>query len=691
MSQFRERSLLPLRLRVRWPAGVRISLTQKVALLSLVPMVLIGLILTRVIATRIEAHSLENATQAARLIANLGIQPHLTPSELRNGLSADEIKDLDKQLRQRSTAESLVRIKIWNSGHVVVFSDKHSLIGHSFAISDDLRDALAGRPHGADVVAPQRGTETASEVGLGKLVEVYVPLRFSAAGRPVGAFEIYLSYRPIAATIARDDRMVAIVVGVGLALLWASLFPVVARASRRLRRQSRENYALAHYDQLTGLPNRTLFREHIAAMLARQAARPGTLAVLMIDLDGFKQINNTLGNDIGDEVLRETGRRLQCVLGDDPLVARLGGDEYAVLCRRAAGAKGALRTAAEIQGGLEAPVRVGDVALNVEASVGIAVLEDRAEDPDRLLQRTGVALARAQARRSRVEVYSRDRDSFDATRLLLLGEVRGALDRDEFELHYQPKIDLGSGRVTGVEALVRWRHPTRGLLMPMAFIPLVEQTALVGPVMLRLIDEALAQAVRWRRRSVDLDVAVNLSARNLLDRDLPSQIAALLARHALPAERLTLEVTESATLVDPERAVEVLGMLGESGCCVSIDDFGTGNASIGYLAALPASEVKIDRSFVADICASDRTDAIVRSIIDLARDLRLRVVAEGIETVAVMERLVALGCDVGQGLLISRPLPAAELTAWLASIRGAPLGSRPRRTPVGGGLGQGRR
>jgi diguanylate cyclase (GGDEF)-like protein len=691
MSQIRERSLLPPRLRGRWPAGVRINLTQKVALLSLVPMVLIGVILTRVIATQIDAHSLENATQSARLIANLGIQPRLTQNELHNGLSADEIKDLDKQLRQRSTTERLVRIKIWNSAGVVVFSDKHGLIGRPLATSGDLRDALEGRPHGADIVAPQRGTETASEVGLGKLVEVYVPLRFAATERPVGAFEIYLSYRPIAATIARDERMVAIVVGVGLALLWASLFLVVARASRRLRRQSRENYALAHYDQLTGLPNRTLFRERIATMLARQAVRPGTVAVLMIDLDGFKQINNTLGNDIGDQVLRETGRRLQCVLGDDRPVARLGGDEYAVLCRQAAGVTGALRTAAEVQDGLEAPVRVGHVALNVEASVGIAVLEDRAEDPDRLLQRAGAALARAQSGRTRVEVYSRERDSFDATRLLLLGEVRGALERDEFDLHYQPKIDLGSGRVTGVEALVRWRHPTRGLLMPMTFIPLVEQTALVGPITLRLIDQALAQAVRWRRRGLDLDVAVNLSARNLLDRELPSQIAALLARHALPADRLTLEVTESATLVDPERAIEVLGMLGESGCGVSIDDFGTGNASIGYLATLPASEVKIDRSFVAGICESDRTEAIVRSIVDLARDLRLRVVAEGIETVAVMERLVALGCDVGQGFLISRPLPAAELTAWLASIRGVPPGSRARPTPVGGGLGQGRR
>jgi diguanylate cyclase (GGDEF)-like protein len=673
-------------LRERRRLGARISLTQQVALLSLVPMVLLGFILTRVIQNQIDAHSIDNATQAAQLIAKIGIEPRLTPRELEHGLTTEQIDDLDRQLRDRSSSENLERIKIWNAHRMIIYSDDHNLIGQSFPGVSDLEQALEGKPEEAQIITPRAGTETGSEVGLGELLEVYVPLRFASGRPPAGAFEIYLSYRPIAASIAHDKRMVAILVGVGLALLWASLFWVVSGASRRLRRQSRENYLLARYDPLTGLPNRTLFRERVAASLERADEDAETVAVLLVDLDGFKQINNTLGNHTGDEVLCETAQRLQDVLGEEAVVARLGADEYAVLCPRASGVAGALGTATELHESLEAPMLAGGSALNVEASIGVSVVGDRDEDLDELLQRADAALARAKSQRSRVEVYSSKLDSFDATRLLLLGQVRAALQRAEFELYYQPKIDLRSGRVVGVEALVRWRHPDRGLLMPAAFIPLLEQTALIGPITLQLIDSALGQAVRWRKRGFELDVAVNLSARNLLDRDLSGQVAALLDRHAFPPERLTLEITESATMSDPARAAEVLHALRAIGARISIDDFGTGNASLGYLASLPAGEIKIDRSFVAAVCADKRAEAIVRSVVDLARELGMRVVAEGIETRAVMERLIALDCDVGQGYLISRPLAAAEATAWLASSAGTPYpaAARRRATPARG-------
>jgi EAL domain-containing protein (putative c-di-GMP-specific phosphodiesterase class I) len=322
---------------------------------------------------------------------------------------------------------------------------------------------------------------------------------------------------------------------------------------------------------------------------------------------------------------------------------------------------------------------VNGVALNVEASVGVSVVEHRDEDLDELLQRADAALVRAKSHRSRIEVYTAERDSFDATRLLLLGQVRAALQRSEFELHYQPKIDLRSGRVVGVEALVRWRHPERGLMMPMTFVPLLEQTALIGPVTLQLIDAALAQTVRWRNRGVELGIAVNLSARNLLDRDLPGQVAAMLDRHGLPPGCLTLEITESATMADPVRAAEVLHALRSTGAGISIDDFGTGNASLSYLASLPASEIKIDRSFVAGVCDDKRAEAIIRAVVDLARELHMHVVAEGIETRAVMDRLIDLGCDIGQGYLISRPVPASELTAWLV---GSGAVSAARHVPV---------
>ena len=298
------------------------------------------------------------------------------------------------------------------------------------------------------------------------------------------------------------------------------------------------------------------------------------------------------------------------------------------------------------------------------------VLDDDSEGLDDLLQHADAALARARSQRSHVEVYSQHFDTFDPARLRLLGEVHSALERDEFELHYQPQIDLGSGRVTGVEALLRWRHPERGLLMPMTFIPLVEQTALIESVTQRVLERALAQIVKWRESGVELNMSVNLSARNLLEIALPDRIEALLRRHGVAPERLTVEVTESAALADPDRGVQVLCALSERGIRVSVDDFGTGNASIAYLARLPADEIKIDKAFITGLCEDSRAQAITRSTIDLARHLDLHVVAEGIETQAVFDRLSELGCEGGQGYLISRPLTVDALSLWLQANGG---------------------
>jgi diguanylate cyclase (GGDEF)-like protein len=655
--------------------GERLTLTQRVALLSLVPMVVLGFALTSVIERQVEQHSVDSASQSARLIAEIGIQPRLTATELRRGLTRAQVGQLDDQLRARSATENLARIKIWNTGHTVVYSDDHRLIGRMFPGVDDLEEALEGRPQSAQVITPNPRGETASEVGLGELLEVYVPLRFKAGGPPAGVFEIYLSYAPIAAAIAHDKRVIVLVVAIGLALLWAILFRIVAQASRRLRRQSLENDRLARYDPLTGLPNRTLFRERVDAEL-RQAAHKDQLAVLLIDLDGFTEINNTLGNATGDEVLREAARRLQAQLGENALVARIGGDEYAVLCPHAEGVSGALKTAARLQAGMESPIEIDGIALNVDASIGLAVADDEDDPLERLLQHADAALDRARSQRSRVEIYSAYHDSFNPARLRLLGQVHLALERDEFELHYQPKLDLRSKRVCGVEALLRWRHPEHGLLMPTSFIALVEQTALVDAVTERVVELACRQLVRWREQGLELDMSVNLSARNLLDLGLPDRIQALLRTHWVEPERLTVEVTESATMVEPDRAADVLAALRERQIGVSIDDFGTGNASIAYLTRLPANEIKIDKVFITDLCEDARAEAITSSTVDLAHHLGLRVVAEGIETTAVMERLVELGCDTGQGYLISRPLAGDDLTAWLTNDGGMRLESR---------------
>src|SRR5439155_25708212 len=317
----------------------------------------------------------------------LAIQPQLSPRDLRLGLAPAQVRALDRQLSTRPVAESLARIKIWSAQHKVIYSEDHGLIGRTLEPSDDLVNALEGKPNDAQLVTPTPNSETASEVGLGQLIEVYVPLRFAASGPPDGAFEIYLSYRPIAAAVARDKRMIVIVVAIGLALLWAVLYRIVARASRRLRRQAQDNYRLARYDPLTGLPNRTLFIEGVAEAVRREAPEGTAVAVLLIDLDRFTEINSTLGHANGDLVLCEVAGRLSSDLGDDTLAARLGGDEYAVLCAHSTGVAGALETAAAVQSSLESPIVLEGVALNVEASVGIAVMGEHADDPAVLLRR----------------------------------------------------------------------------------------------------------------------------------------------------------------------------------------------------------------------------------------------------------------------------------------------------------------
>lgn len=632
--------------------------------MSLLPIVALGFVLARVLQTQIVTRSLEDASTSAGIVAHIGIQPRLSPRDLQEGLTPAGVRALDKQLSARSVAHDLARIKIWNAHHTVVYSDDHTLIGRTLAPSEDLLNALAGKPNDAEVVAPSATNETASEVGLGQLVEVYVPLRFTAKGPPAGVFEIYLSYGPIAAAVAGEKRMIALLVAIGLGLLWAILYRIVAQASRRLRRQARENYHLARFDQLTGLPNRMRFIEGVGRAVREEGSTTGAVAVLMIDLDRFTEINNTLGSANGDRVLCEVADRLQRDLGAETLVARLSGDGYAILLTNTDLLE-ALGQARAVRSVLEEPIALDGVAVNIEASIGIAAMGEHAEDPDTLLRHADAALAHAKAHGSGVEVYSAQCDHFDASRLALLGEVRGALERGEFVLHYQPKIDMRTRRVTGVEALVRWNHPRQGMLPPPSFIPLIEQTALVGPLTLHVIDRALAQLVAWREQGLRLGMAVNLSARNLLDSELSTQVAVLLARHEIPASQLTVEITESAAMLDQDRAVAVLDALRKSGVGVSIDDFGTGNASIEYLATLPATELKIDRSFVTGMLESARTEAIVRSTIDLAGNLDLRVVAEGIETEAVLERLAALGCDTGQGYFISRPQPAEDLTAQL--------------------------
>ena len=438
------------------------------------------------------------------------------------------------------------------------------------------------------------------------------------------------------------------------------------------RKQMEERLAhQAHHDALTGLPNRVLFGDRLAQAL-RAANRERTpVALLLLDLNRFKEVNDTLGHDVGDELLRVVGARLQGVVRASDTVARLGGDEFAALLP-ATDADGAVDVAAKLLGALAEPLALEGQRLDVGASIGIAVGPAHGADGGALLRHADVAMYSAKRAGDGYAVYAFGRDAHSPARLTLVGELRRAIAAGALRLHYQPIMDLANGRPLNVEALVRWPHPQHGLLTPDQFIPLAEQTGLIAPLTDWVLEEALRQCRAWDEARMPVDIAVNLSARSLSDDALPDRIAALLARRPLAPGRLTLEITESSVMVDPGRAGAVLARLRAVGVRLSIDDFGTGHSSLGLLQRLPVDELKVDRSFVTHLAATGDT-SIVACILGLGRTRGLRVVVEGVETRGVWDTLLALRGDAAQGYGISRPLPPAELEQWLRAPAPAPV------------------
>lgn len=448
-------------------------------------------------------------------------------------------------------------------------------------------------------------------------------------------------------------------------LLLAALLISIIRARQRLLDTERDR-ALhdSTHDALTGLPNRTLLFDRLGQAL-RADKRAGTTAgLLLIDLDRFKEVNDTFGHHYGDMLLAQIGPRLRSALREVDTVARLGGDEFAVLLPDITDLSAAMAVAAKVRTSLETPFFVEGVALDVEASVGVVLSGEHGSDPATLLQRADIAMYVAKTQNSGVFAYDPNVDGHSPVKLALLGELRAALNLGQLVLHYQPKVSISTGEVVGAEALVRWQHPDRGLIFPDAFIPLAEHTGLIGPLTTYVLDAALTQARVWMDAGRPLRVAVNLSTRNLLDEDLPGQVVDLLAAHRVPAELLKLEVTESALMREPDRAARLLNALDALGVRISIDDFGAGYTSLGQLKNLPVTELKIDKSFIMNM-GQDLSDAvIVRSIVDLGHSLGLTIVAEGVETAAILADLRVVGCDVAQGYYLSRPVTAAAFDIW---------------------------
>jgi len=435
--------------------------------------------------------------------------------------------------------------------------------------------------------------------------------------------------------------------------------------------------ALQHqvlHDALTGLPNRTLLHDRLAHTLRLVERDASSLALLLLDLDRFKEVNDTLGHQAGDALLRQVAARMRDAVRASDTVARLGGDEFAVLLPGAE-RDGAVHAAQTLLAALVAPMTVEGQTVHVGASIGIAVTPTHGHEAVVLLRHADVAMYIAKRGGSGYAVYDPRHDGYSTGRLMREAELRQALATHELVLHYQPLVDLRTGQTTGVEALVRWTHPTHGLLAPAAFIPLAEQTGLIVPLTRWVLEQVVAQQAAWARAGRPLAVAVNLSVRTLHDERLPETLAWLLRQSAIAPEQVTLEITESVLMADPAQARAVLTRLSALGVRVAIDDFGTGYSSLAYLKQLPVDAVKIDKSFVQSMGATEATKdtAIVRSIIELGHNLGLMVVAEGIEDRETWAHVRALGGDVAQGYYMSRPLPLPSLDRWLAS---SPWGQR---------------
>jgi diguanylate cyclase (GGDEF)-like protein len=591
--------------------------------------------------------SSQRAAQAnAQFISSSILREQLRPSDLLGPVNKTREHQLDHLFARQVLLSSNRSATIFGAANVITYSTDHALIGH------------------AGNLAPAPGNDN---------FEVRAPLALGSKA-PAGSFELTLASGPLVAAATDDALKSAGLLSLILIVLYLSFLPVLHVATNRIRRRLRgmqhqvqEMEHQAFHDPLTGLANRALFRDRVEQAI-RAAKRDGsTVAVMVMDLDRFKEVNDTFGHQSGDVLLTEVAANLSGPLRDSDTVARLGGDEFAILAPAVAGPVGAVAIAERSVFELQRPHNVSGVEIDVAASVGVALFPHHGDDVDALLRCADIALYVSKASGS-PSLYALEHDHHSVDRLALGAQLRRAIQEKEITLHYQPKADFKTGNISSVEALVRWEHPERGLLNPAAFIPVAEHTGLIRPLTSYVLDCALEQWRRWYDQGIELTVAVNITGRDLFDLRFAYEVKDLLLKWKARPSCLELEITEDTVLVDPIRAHSILATLHEFGVRLAIDDFGTGNSSLVQLKRLPVEVLKIDRSFVMHMLADENDEAIVRSTIELAHNLGLEVVAEGVESAQIWNRLRMMGCDIGQGYYLSGPLPPDRLGALLSRL-----------------------
>ncbi len=592
----------------------------------------------------------------AELVAELLLEVNLAAEDPQaTGLPPEVLARVSAGVEHLKAEGRLIGLQLWGGDSRLLYSDDQEPDDLSDEEQAEIRDVLAGEP--AVEFEHDEGRERASATVLIQPE--------NNADRPSGLVaELLLPEDEVSAALAAArQRMYG-----GAGVLLALLAGLALRA--RTRMLAREHEAL--HDPLTGLGNRALLAKagsDLAGDRRRRADEHGLTALLLLDLDGFKNVNDTLGHAVGDRLLVEVAATLRQSVRSADVVTRLGGDEFAILLRDLPDADSALRAAATISAALHRPYAVDQVTLEVGVSVGVAVTGEHGQELESLLRRADVAMYQAKREGGGARLYDEASDPHDQEQLGLLSQLRTAIETDQLRLHFQPKVSLREGRTVGFEALVRWEHPERGLLLPGTFVPVAERTALLRPLTAWVLRAAIAECAGWRVQGWDADVAVNIAPATLLEPEFPAQVMQLLAEAGLPGHALELEITETAVMVDPGRAAETLRLLQAMGVSVSIDDFGAGYTSLSYLKSLPVSTLKIDRGFVTNLLDNREDEAVARSVVTLGHDLGLTVVAEGVETADVRQRLLELGCDEIQGYLLARPMPGTEIDGWLREQR----------------------
>jgi diguanylate cyclase (GGDEF)-like protein len=651
-------------LRLR-PAGSRRSprLVLRFALFTGVSLAIASVAIFVMVRGFVTAQARDAVEQNTRFVAEAVLARELQPSDFERRPSATRRRQLGRVFRDQVMIDDVESAALYDqSGRLLFSTSAEAGMDKAPALpAEEVRQTLGGQR----IRTAVEKTPTAD--GSSRTVmRQLVPIWFGA--RAGGVLVTERDYAPIARSVRATFIPIALVLEGLLLALFVSLFPVLRRATRQIDSHMEEMEHQALHDSLTGLPNRVLFQDRIEVALANARRTSGRAAVLLLDLDGFKEINDALGHASGDELLRELAVRLRDTLRDTDTIARLGGDEFGIVMP-ARDAEDVKETARRIHDAVEEPFELGGLSLEVKASVGGVLFPDDAEDSDTLVRFADVAMYAAKRNRSRIELYNPAADISTRESLTLGSQLRRALDTGAIVAHYQPKVEVASGRIVGAEALVRWDHPERGLVLPSQFLPVVEKAGLMGSLTTLVLRDAAAEAAAWAREGLELGIAVNVDVEALLDPSFPRRVAEILDETELSPELLTIELTETSLMADPARAGRIARELSAVGVRLSIDDFGTGYSSLGYLTALPLAELKIDRSFVGRMTQSPMDMAIVRTILDLGSNLDLCVVAEGIESTETREMLEQLGCTLAQGYEFGSPMSAARLGAFLRSLR----------------------